>query len=452
MRPRKGTLRPGAHARAATWWPPLSSSPKRQIFRQAALDRLSSPEQLDRLAIVTDGAGWLALGTIAFLVTVIVTWGFVGKIPDQVEGKGILVSAGGRVTDAMAISDGNVAELFVQQNALVEKGQEIAVIEQSTLRQERRSAVETLDERRAERQQIVTNFEREFRLKQKNFTEQTATQRQIIAAAEQRARYLKSTLAGREELAAKGFLPRDKIEEIRTDYNKALQDMSEGRNKILELESDTLTLQSDHAKEVTKIDQRISDAERGIREIDTKLRLNGSVRAPVSGRVTELKTFEGAFIRAGAPVISIATSGSNLQAVVYIQTKDGKRVLPGMTVRIAPSIVKKEEHGTIVGKVQSVSEFPASKPGMRAVLQNDRLVEEYSKAGAPYEARVNLVADGSTTSGFKWTSGAGPDAAITTGTTIEAEVTVKEDPPANLIIPFVRKHTGIVFWSGSAAQ
>lgn len=416
------------------------------------MDRLSSPEQLDRLAIVTDSIGWLALGTIAVLIAAIVTWGFVGKIPDQIAGKGILVSAGGRVLDAMSPSDGIVSKLYVDQNSGVEKGQVVAVIEQTALRQQRENAAETFDERQKEKAQIVRNFEREYGLKQKNFAEQATAQRQIINAAEQRAGYLKKTLAARSPLAAKGLLPWDKVEELRTDYNRALQDISAARNKILELESDTLTLESDHAKELTKIDQRIADAEREIREIDAKLSLNGSVLAPASGRVTELKVFEGAFVQTGAPVISILTSGRNLQAVVYIPTKDGKRVQPGMTVRIAPSIVKKEEYGTIIGTVMKVSEFPASKQGMLTVLQNEKLVTEYANDGAPYEARVDLVQDGSTVSGLKWTSGAGPNAHVTTGTTIEAEVTVKEDPPANLIIPFVRKHTGIGFWPSAPAH
>lgn len=417
----------------------------RQIFRQAALDRLSSPEQLDRLVRVSDPIGWLALGTVTTLLAAIVAWGIWGKIPDQVEGKGILVSAGGRVLDAMSPSEGTIAKLFVKQDDRIEKDQEIAIIEQSAMRQEYEGAKETLKEREDEKRQIVETFEREFKLKHKNFAEQSAAQRQIIAAAEQRAKYLKSTLANREELAKKGILPRDKVEEIRTDYNKALQDISAARNRILELESETLTLKSDNAKEVTRIDQQIADAMRSVREREISLHRNSRVLAPVAGRVVELKVFEGAVIQTGAPVASIATLGSALQAVLYIPTKDGKRVLPGMMVRIAPLAVKKEEYGTIVGTVTQVTEFPVSRPGMLSVLQNDRLVSEYSDEGAPYEARVDLQPDPGTVSGLKWTSGTGADIAITSGTTVEAEITVAENPPASLIIPFVRKHTGIGF-------
>ena len=89
---------------------------------------------------------------------------------------------------------------------------------------------------------------------------------------------------------------------------------------------------------------------------------------------------------------------------------------------------------------------------MLSSLQNERLVNEYSKDGAPYEARIDLHADTATISGLEWTSGSGAGIAITSGTTVEAEVTVAEPPPASLIIPFVRKHTGIGFVPGSSAR
>ncbi|NVJ92290.1 MAG: NHLP bacteriocin system secretion protein [Methylocystaceae bacterium] len=430
----------------------MAEAPKRQIFRQAALDRLSSPEQLDRLIPVSDPLGWLVLTTLLTLLLAIVVWSILGKIPEQVEGKGILVNANGRVLDAMSLSEGTVSKLMVRQNDYVEKGQEIVQIEQSALHQELKSASETLKEREAEKRQTQAIFTKEFNLKQANFNEQAAAQRQIAKAAGERVTYLKSTLAKRDALAAKGFLPRDKVEEIRTEYNQALQDISAANNRILELQSESLTLKSSHAKEMTQLDQRIAETARRIREITSQLDMNGRILAPASGRITELKVFEGKVVQASEPLVSIATAGDALQAVLYIPTKDGKRITPGMSVRIAPSTVKKEEHGTIIGKILKVSAFPATKQGMLSVLQNEELVAEYSKDGAPYVARVDLVLNRTTSSGFKWTSGTGPNISISAGTTLEAEVTVVEQAPINLIIPFVRKHTGIGFLSEIGAR
>ena len=40
----------------------------KSIFRQAALERLSSPEQLDQLARVTQPVGWLALLALSLVI------------------------------------------------------------------------------------------------------------------------------------------------------------------------------------------------------------------------------------------------------------------------------------------------------------------------------------------------------------------------------------------------
>ena len=79
------------------------------IFRKAALERLSSPEQLDRLVTLTSPVGWLALLAIALMLAGAVAWSVLGTIPTRVEGAGILVAQGGQVFDAMSPSPGRIA-------------------------------------------------------------------------------------------------------------------------------------------------------------------------------------------------------------------------------------------------------------------------------------------------------------------------------------------------------
>lgn len=420
----------------------------RQIFRQAALDRLSSPEQLDRIVPVSDPFGWVTLSTLLMLLTAIVAWGVFGHIPDQVGGKGIFVTSGGRILDAMAPSDGTVVSLLVDQNGIVEKGQEIAVIEQDALRQEFDSAQGVLSGRLRERAVIEQNFEQEFALKSGNFGKQKAAQEGIIRAAQARADSLSAGLANLETLAAKGYATRDQLDAKTAEYNASLQDISAARNRILELESELLGLRTAHTKSLTEVDLRIDEARNRIRELDARLSSEARILAPSSGRVSELKVFEGAVVRRGTAIASIATDGQVLQAMMFVPTADGKRVLPGMIVHLAPSTVKKEEFGALIGQVVEVSDYPATREGMLSILQNDQLVAAYSEEGAPYAARVDLLPDAVTANGYRWTSGTGPPVVITAGTTLEAEITVSEDPPVNLIVPFVRKHTGIGFWSG----
>ena len=52
-----------------------------KIFRKAALERLSSPEQLDQLMQITNSKGWLALIALAIILGAALVWAIFGRIP-----------------------------------------------------------------------------------------------------------------------------------------------------------------------------------------------------------------------------------------------------------------------------------------------------------------------------------------------------------------------------------
>lgn len=105
----------------------MIQSKKKEIFRQAALERLSSPEELDQLMQVTTPKGWLALLGLASLIVVALIWGVFGNIPTKVGGQGILLNAGG-VPQVSALTTGRVQRLYVNVGDIVPKGKTIARI------------------------------------------------------------------------------------------------------------------------------------------------------------------------------------------------------------------------------------------------------------------------------------------------------------------------------------
>ena len=426
----------------------MSGKPGRQIFRQAALDRLSSPEQLDQYVAITDPRGWIALSMFVVLLVAILGWAFLGEIPDQVEGVGILVGQGGRVVDVASPAAGNVTRIMVNANDRVKVGQQVATIDQEALREKLQGAIQSLKELRDERSLLAKSFSHEVDLQTRNAKEQVSFQQQIISAAKQRADYLAQSLKKQQRLATTGVISRDRLEQVRNDYNSTRQEISAAQIRILQLQSDAVALKSRQSRQLNAADQRVAAAQRRVRELSTRLKTASRIVAPVSGRVTELKTFPGDTISAGQPLLSIESAGHNLEAVLYVPTADGKRISRGMSVRVEPATVHKEEYGTILGKVAKVSDFPVTRAGMLAVLQNENLVRNFSVQGAPYAARVSLERDSKTPSGYRWTSATGPAIDITSGTTIKAEITVRERAPIDLVIPFIRKQTGIGFLAG----
>ncbi|MBF0306630.1 MAG: NHLP bacteriocin system secretion protein [Alphaproteobacteria bacterium] len=412
------------------------------VFRKATLERLASPEQLDRLVTIADPRHWIVLAALWLLAAVVVAWGFLGEVPTSVPAKGILVAEGGRVLVAMSPTTGTVAEVLVSVGDTVRQGQPVAAIRQTEALRRLAHSREVVAERERELASRRDLLAREVDLKQVNLRKRQAALRQSMEAARQRRDYLTTQMNNRQELSDLGYATADRIEEVRVELNRARQDISDGDAGIAALEAEITQVELARTKELAQLEQRLAEARRGVDEIETSIDQAATVLAPGDGRVTEVKLAAGAVVALGQPVLSIESAGAVLQGIVYIPTEHGKKVRPGMPARIEPSMIRKEEYGTLVGKVVSVSDFPATRQGIAALVQNDTMVEQYTKAGAPYEARVNLV-PATTPSGYAWTSGDGPAVRMTSGTVVEANIAVERRRPVDLILPLMRKAVGI---------
>jgi len=105
---------------------------KRQIFRKVALERLSSPEQLDRLMQVTNPTGWVALLALGLLLVTAILWGIFGSIPTKVAGEGILIAPGG-VNDVVSLVSGQVADIYFDVGDVIQAGQVVARVTEPTM-------------------------------------------------------------------------------------------------------------------------------------------------------------------------------------------------------------------------------------------------------------------------------------------------------------------------------
>lgn len=94
------------------------------IFRKAALERLSSPDQLDSMLKVTTPMSWVGIGSAAALAAAVVVWSFVGSIPETVSAPGFFVDSY-HTNTLYSTAAGKVKELLVEPGTLVEPGMPI---------------------------------------------------------------------------------------------------------------------------------------------------------------------------------------------------------------------------------------------------------------------------------------------------------------------------------------
>jgi len=97
------------------------------VFRKVALERMSSPEQLDQLLRFTDSKSWLALAALVALLIFGVAWGSFGQLTTKVSGDGVLVISEG-ARDVTSPRSGQLRELRVRVGDHVSTGQVIGVI------------------------------------------------------------------------------------------------------------------------------------------------------------------------------------------------------------------------------------------------------------------------------------------------------------------------------------
>ncbi|WP_338699438.1 MULTISPECIES: NHLP bacteriocin system secretion protein [unclassified Bradyrhizobium] len=414
-----------------------------RIFRAAAIERLSNPEQLDHVVGVTRPFDWMAAAALALGLAVLVAWSVLGRIPTRVSGDGILLSSGGRLVDAVSAVSGKLASLEVGIGDAVRRDQVIARIVQTETEQRLQQARDVLREREREHAELAGAISREIDAKLANYAAQEAGLGNVIAAAEKRTAYLTDEVAKLEPAAANGTVTRRYLEDRRVELNNARERITDARNDILKLNAQQLDLQTQRERDRLLSEFKVNDAKRTVEQLAAELERGSRILSPADGRVVELKVSSGAVLALGTPVIEIETAGQVLEATVYMPPDRGKNIRPGMEVRVEPSTIKREEYGAIVGNVVAVSEFPVTPQGMLADLHNDALVKRFSQDGAPYTAKVTLERDPSTVSGYRWTSGKGPPIQLSTGTLTRAEVTTREQQPIDLVIPLMKRLSGI---------
>jgi HlyD family secretion protein len=414
-----------------------------RTFRAVALQRAASPEQLDHLVRITRPFDWMLVFAICIALIAAITWGIVGRVPTRAEGPGILISGGGRGVEASSSAAGRLATISVMVGDRVTQGQPIAEIVQTDIQQRHAAAVEVFREKERQHADLIDKTKRELASKAQNFAKLETAFNQVIKATTQRIEYLTNDVKTLEDLMAKGLTTRRTLEERRRDLTDAQQRKEDTFNEILKIRTTQSDLETQRERESQTSEFALNDARRQMESAASLLTQNTQVISPVDGRVLEIKVSAGAVLSVGAPVISIESEGQKLEALIYIPAERGKNVKLGMPVRIEPSTVKREEFGTMVGTVVTISDFPMTPQGMAAVLHNDNLVQRFSKEGAAYAATVSLEPDPETVSGYRWAVGQGPPVRLTSGTLTRAEITTRRQRPLDLVVPLFKKYTGI---------
>ena len=122
---------------------------KRKLFRTEAIERMSSPDDLEALMPLAHPKEWLTIAVTATLMFLFLLWSFVGHIPTFVSGRGLLLRPN-QVLQVQIPVSGRLQDLRVHPGDAIREGDILAAVDLEDIRkrleESRRSLTRLLDQ------------------------------------------------------------------------------------------------------------------------------------------------------------------------------------------------------------------------------------------------------------------------------------------------------------------
>jgi NHLM bacteriocin system secretion protein len=411
------------------------------FFRKSALEKLSTPEKLDQLIKVTGTKAWIALTTIAVAILTALIWSFIGTVKTKLDVVGVVL--GGDVHEVVATAPGQLVELKVGIGKKVRKGDVIATIKQPELFQQIEEAKVVLSDRKFEMEKLMSYGNQGTQLQSEIISQSRVSINGEIESEKKKIIFLNNQLEAENILLEKSLITKSQVATTKQQIEAAKNTIERLKGQIVEISNQQNNLGFDIQQKVTLQKQRIGEAERNLQFLNEKYDTQRNIKSPYDGEVVEVLTDAGIVVSIGSPLFklknTINTAQSQLKGILYIPSKDGKKIKKGMEALIVPSTVQPEEYGFIKGKVTYVSDFPITQQGMLTSVKNDQLTKQLLVGGPLFEVYVDFEKDPLSYSGFKWTSAKGPDIFLKEGTSCLGKITIKREPPVTLVVPAFKK-------------
>lgn len=408
------------------------------IFRKVALDRLSSPEQLDQVLTVTSPKEWAALIGLLALLGVGAMWGFGGSVPTKVEGQAVLVRSG-TVSSIVAMGSGLVLSVSARVGDRVSREQVVATVAQPAVLEKIRLAQQALAAARRERDRQTKIAKDSSRLQVEALQRKRTNTEREIAELNEQAQLASAQIPVQDQLLAKGLATKQQAIAARQKLTLIQDEIAGHQAQLKEFEAEEYALQSQPQQTFAQAEAAVRDQERSLAELTKELDLLEKVISPYDGEIIEVKADPGAMVEAGAPIFSIQPDVKDLEVLAYLPSRMAKSVHPHMKAEISPSTVKREEYGFLKGEIDYVADYPATTAALMRNFQNESLVRALSSEGPVTEVHVRLLHDDKTMSGFSWSSRNGPPIKLSSGTIGTIEIITREQRPISLLFPYSAK-------------
>jgi HlyD family secretion protein len=386
----------------------------------------------------------MMVASLSVVVAAGLIWAVFGVVPTRVTGQGVLLADGKAAHTVQPIVAGPVLDILVKRGDMVDADTEIARIQQVALQTQLDSTETRIGVLKTDLADLKRAHALELAQLENTVRRQKAVAEEQISAGQLRAKGLQDILTADESLFARGIISRLEVAQARADHDRTMLDIANAKARTVEVEALADTKRDNLAEIERQKQERIDALQAEAARLRVEVSIGSLVRAPVSGRIEEIRVGQGDVVAPGTIIATIGRVAPEAFEVIAVFDNDmAKRIMSGMDVHVRPASVKKEEHGSMRGRVLSISELGVSKAELNVILRNPQLTDSLMGASSPLLAKIGVVLDKATPSGFAWWGGQGPPYSVTRGTRVAVDVIVERQAPITLIIPAMRHLIGL---------
>lgn len=420
----------------------------------AELARITSPSDL----------GWISALTL--FVLAMLGWAFFGKIPEVVQGRGLLIGPG-NIRRVHSEGSGYVSKILVANGSKVSRNQPLIsldIAEQELIASER---LELLQQLTNSYGQITKDFAGLIRLKDKDLVAELASLSSQLSLSVAQADALGAYAKGLSRLAQQGAISKQAILTAEQNYAAQLEKVESLRSRIRsaaeQQQEITITDRRDYLLRQMDYLQRKADATIDVGRFKRASQVLAPAAGHLYGRVVQVGDYVNAGqvlgsvvldIREGMSMMAEVAGGSGGKpmevptyapdtALLYFKSDASSILSPGNTLTLTPDGYTREEYGGIKGKLLSISALPSSREDLIAATGSELLADQLVSNQLTYAGVARLDIDARSQSGYRWSGGSGPRRPVLFGTPLSVQAITRYRAPISYVLPFFREWTGL---------
>ena len=222
--------------------------------------------------------------------------------------------------------------------------------------------------------------------------------------------------------------------------------LAQSKKNYLENKLSLLTEKSQLQSEIKTLNEQITEKEGALNENTSVLEQKYVIKSPVTGTVKDINYIRGEYPSLGTPLATITKSQtSELIVLATASSGDADKLMPGDPVLFTPSNVNRNRYGGITGEVLTIDRRPVSSEYIVNFTGNQSIGEELAKDQHLYLVKIQLSRSENSPTGFKWSSGSGPEVRLKPYPSLLGKTTVyyDEKSPISYVLPFLRGLIGL---------